>query len=125
MEGHIANIQKILDKENIGDDQARWELENFHSNFQWCCQENQNSNFISRKKKKLLEYTSNYLGNFQYITFKSEFYQLHDGKANGIRIRNKCDLYEYGQKSIKSLLNLKKIRAHQKKTRNILKNCKG
>ena len=54
MEGHIANIQKILDKENIGDDQARWELENFHSNFQWCCQENQNSNFISRKKKKII-----------------------------------------------------------------------
>ena len=64
------------------------------------------------------------MDNFEYITFKSELDQLHDGKANGIRIRDKCDLYEYGQKSIKSLLNLKKIRAHQKKTRNILKNCK-
>ena len=50
--------------------------------------------------------------------------QSYKGKANGIRIRSKCDWYEYGGKSKKFFLNLEKIRAHENKIRNILKNGK-
>ena len=39
-------------------------------------------------------------------------------------MRGKCDLYEYGEKSTKFLLNLKKSRAHQNKIKNILINGK-
>ena len=62
------------------------------------------------------------MGNSKYITCKSKLDQLYKGKANGIRIRSKCDWYEYGEKSTKFFLNLEKFRAHQNKTKNKLEN---
>ena len=102
--------------------------ENFESNFQTCYQKKQkqqiNSNFIARKKKLKsleLERTANYLDNSEYITWKIKLDQLNKEKANGIRIKRKCDWYEYGEKSTKFFLNLKKIRPHQNKKRNKMK----
>ena len=65
--------------------------------------------------------TANYLDNSEYITWKIKLDQLNKEKANGIRIKRKCDWYEYGEKSTKFFLNLKKIRPHQNKKRNIMK----
>ena len=32
--------------------------------------------------------------------------EIYDIKANGVKIRSKCDWYEYGEKSSKLFLNL-------------------
>ena len=97
--------------------------ENFQSNFQSCCQKIRKLKLYC-SKKKLLDCTANYLDNSEYITSKSKLDQLYEEKANGIRIRSKCDWYEYGEKSTKFFLNLEKIRARENKIRKILKNWK-
>ena len=77
-----------------------------------------------KKKLKLVECIANYLDNSKCISCKSKLDQFYEEKANGIRIRRKCDWYKYGEKSTKVFLNIKKIGAHQNKTRQILKNRK-
>ena len=65
------------------------------------------------------------MDNSEYITCKNKLDQLYDEKANGVGIKSKCDWYQYGEKSTKFFLNLEKIRPHQSKARNILKNRKA
>ena len=64
------------------------------------------------------------MDNSEYISCKSKLDQFYKEKANGIRIRSKCDWYEYGEKSTKFFLILEKTRAHQIRIRNILINEK-
>ena len=47
---------------------------------------------------------------------------IYTKKANGIRIRSKCSLYESGEKSSKFFLNLEKTRPKQGHLRKILVN---
>ena len=79
---------------------------------------------FEKKNLKSLECTANYLDNSEYISCKSKLDQFYEEKANGIRIRSKCDWYEYGEKPTKFFLNLKKTRTHRNKIRNILINGK-
>ena len=118
MKAHIASTQTNLDKQNIRDDQARWEylkyeIRKFSIKF---------SKLFSKNTKT--QCTANYLDNSEYISCKSKLDQFYEEKANGIRIRSKCNWHKYGEKSTKFFLNLEKIRAHQNKIRNILKNGK-
>ena len=64
------------------------------------------------------------MDNSEYVSCKGKLDQFYKGKANGIRIRSKCNWYEYGEKSTKFFLNLEKTGAHQNKIRNILINGK-
>ena len=73
-------------------------------------------------KLKLLETTEKFDSNSEYIECKNKLEQIYTEKANGIRIRSKCDWYEYGEKSSKFFLNHEKSRANQSKVRNICKN---
>ena len=59
------------------------------------------------------------MDNSDYISCKSKLDQFYKEKANGIRIRSKCDWYKYGEKSTNFFLNLEKTRAHQKKDKYI------
>ena len=77
---------------------------------------------LLEKKLKSLECTTNYLDNCEYVSCKSKLDQFYEEKANGIRIRSKCDWYDSGAKSTKFFLNLEKTRAYQNKIRNILIN---
>ena len=65
------------------------ESKNFRSNFQSFCQKMQKLKLYCLKKKlKLLECTTNYLDNSEYITCKSKLLnQLYEEKTNGIRIK--------------------------------------
>ena len=69
--------------------------ENFQSHFLSCCQEIQKLKLYCLKKNlKLLEYNVNYLDNSEYNLCKSKLDQFYEEKANGIRIRSKCDWYK-------------------------------
>ena len=46
--------------------------------------------------------------NEDYLRCKVRLEEIYEIKANGVKIRNKCDWYEYGEKSSKFFLNLEK-----------------
>ena len=99
-------------------------LEHFRSNFQRCKKIQKLKTLLLEKQLNLLECTASYFDNSQYITCKSKLDQLYNEKTNSVRIRSKCDWYEYGEKSTRFFLNLEKIWAQQNNIRNILKNGK-
>ena len=55
-----------------------------------------------------------------YNIYKKELDSIHDHIAEGIRIRSKCDCYEYGKKSTKFFLNLEKKRGNQNQIRKLI-----
>ena len=72
---HIAKIQKDLDKEHLRNDQSRWQY------LRHKIRKNpENSNFITRKKIKLLEFIANCLDNSEHSICKSKLNQLYDKK---------------------------------------------
>ena len=79
--------------------------------------------FLENKLKKL-ENNTNYIENLEYIDCRNKLDKIYEQKINGIRIRSKCDWYEYGEKSSKFFLNLEKTRATQSTIRNITKDKK-
>ena len=106
IKAHIANTQKSLDKENIRDDQARWEylkyeIRKFSIKFSKLLSKNTKTHTLLLEKKKLksLECTAKFLDNSEYISCKCKLDQFCEEKANGIRIRSKYDWYKYGESS--------------------------
>ena len=113
MKAHIANTLKNLDKENgkqAGWEYVKYEIRKISIKFSKLLSKNTKTvTLLLKKPLKLLEYTANYLDIPEYISCKSKLDQFYEEKANGIRIRSKCDWYEYGEKSTKFFLNLEKI----------------
>ena len=68
--------------------------------------------FLENKLKKL-ENNTNYIENLEYIDCRNKLDKIYEQKINGIRIRSKCDWYEYGEKSSKFFLILKKLELHK------------
>ena len=128
MKIYIKDILENMDKENIIDEQLRWEFLKYEiRKFSIIFSKNlakikkiETSSLES--KLKLLETTEKFDSNSEYIECKNKLEQIYSEKANGIRIRSKCDWYEYGEKSSKFFLNLEKSRANQSKVRNICNN---
>ena len=93
MKAHIAKTQKNLDKEEIRDNQARWEylkyeIRTFSIKFSKLLSKNTKAEtLLLEKRLGLLECTANYLDNSQYISCKSKLDQFYGEKTNGIRMR--------------------------------------
>ena len=47
----------------------------------------------------------------EYNNYKNELDAIYNNIATGVKIRNKCNWYELGEKSSKFFLNLEKQRA--------------
>ena len=58
----------------------------------------------------------------EYKTVKDELENVFDNIATRVRIRSKCDWYQYGEKSTKYFLNLKKQNAVNGVVKKIIKN---
>ena len=95
----LANTQKNLDKENLRDDQARWEYIKYEIRkfsiklSKLLSNKTKTEALLLKKTLKLLECTANYLDNSEYISCKSKLDQFYEEKVSGIRIRSKCDWY--------------------------------
>ena len=63
--------------------------------------------FILEKKLKQLEGNVNFNFDKHYLECNNNLEQTYQEKANGIKIRSKCDWYEFGEKSSNFFLNLK------------------
>ena len=122
----IKHVLDNLDQDNIVDPQFRWEylkyeIRKFSIHF---------SKDIARNKKiertylenklKTLESRPNFVNSPEYTETNEKLDKIYQEKANGIRIRSKCNWYEHGEKSSKFFLNLEKSRAVQNQIRNIL-----
>ena len=69
--------------------------------------------FLENKLKKL-ETNTNYIENLEYIDCRNKLDKIFEQKITGTRIRSKCYWYEYGEKSSKFFLNLKKTKSYTK-----------
>ena len=114
-------------KELDRDPQVRWEflkyeIRKFSIEFSKLQAQNTKKEkmFLENKLKKL-ENNTNCMENLEYIDCRNKLDKIYEQKINGIRIRSKCDWYEYGEKSSKFFHNLEKTRATQSTIRNITK----
>ena len=73
-----------------------------------------------KNKLKTLESRSNFVNNPEYTEINEKLDKIYQKKANGIRIRSKCNWYEHGEKSSNFFLDLEKSRAVQNQIGNIL-----
>ena len=73
-----------------------------------------------KNKLKTLETSLNFAHNPEYTETNEKLDKIYQEKTNCIRIRSKYDRYKHGEKSSKFFLNLKKSRAVQNQSRNIL-----
>ena len=64
-------------------------------------------------KLKTLEFRPNFVNNPEYTETDEKLDKIYQEKANGVRIRSKCNWYEHGEKSSKFFLNLEKFCAVQ------------
>ena len=65
---------------------------------------------IFENKLKLCEQNLKCFVNEDYLRRKLRVEEIYEVKANYVKIRNKCDMYEYAEKSSKFSLNLEKNR---------------
>ena len=119
-EFYVENMKKLITKINISnefleDSHMKWEflryeIRKFTIDYlktaakirkqQKICSEhnlkNLENDLTSEENRKL------------YNHYKNELETIYDHMANGIKIWNKCEWYEHGEKSIKFFLNLEK-----------------
>ena len=53
-------------------------------------------------KTKLREQNFKCFENEDYLRYKFRLEEIHKIKANGVKIRSKCDWYKFGEKSLSS-----------------------
>ena len=75
---------------------------------------------ILENKLKLYEQNLKCFENEDYLRCKLRLEEIYKIKANGVKIRSKCDWYEYGEKSSKFFLNLEKNRFVQSRIRKLI-----
>ena len=122
----IKNVLDNLDQDSIVDPQFRWEyfkyeIRKFSIHFSKDIAWNKKiERTYLENKLKTLECRPNFVNSPGYTETNEKLDKIYQEKANGIRIRSKCNWYEHGEKSSKFFLNLEKSRAVQNQIRNIL-----
>ena len=69
---------------------------------------------------KELEQNPECIFDLNYLEYKNKLEQIYEEKANGAKIRSKCEWYEFGEKSSKFFLNLEKQHALLNQVRTLL-----
>ena len=110
---HISESLSILDQNGIRDDQIRWEfikfeIRRFSITFSKNLPKSLNAEreILEKELKDFEKSGSRYFDNEDYLACKTKLDQICDKKVEGLRIRNKCDWYEKGEKSTKFFLIL-------------------
>ena len=128
MKGHISTCLNLLEKENILDNQVRWEylkyeVRKLSINYSKAQADKLRlERALLEKKRKNLE--SNMNNHEEYNDCKTQLEQIYKRKANGTKIRSKCEWYQHGEKSSKFSVNLEKSRAIQGQVRTVIYNDK-
>ena len=123
----ISDTLSTIDDERNFNDQMKWEylkftIRNFSIEFSKTyikLQREERSN-LEKTLKDLEAKNDNFENNEYYIACKNKLDSIYEEKANGIKIRSKCNWYEQGEKSSKFFLNLEKKHAVQGQIRSLL-----
>ena len=131
MKNQILETLRMLNQDKITDKHLRWEflkyeIRKFTMNFSknLVKKKNKGRNFLEKELNRLEKNLTNFQTNQYYLECKQKLQNIYTKKANGIRIRSKCNWYENGEKSTKFLLNLEKYNATQGCLRIIISNKK-
>ena len=122
----IKNVLDNLDQHNIEGSQLSWEyleyeIRKFSIHFSKNVRNKKTERTDLENELKTLESSTNFVDTPEYTETNEKLDKIYQEKANGIRIRSKCDWYEHEEKSSKFFLNLEISRAVQNQIRNILK----
>ena len=127
MKKHIMVTIKNFEKENINDDQILWEFLKYEiRNFTIMFTKKHAKTVRQEKEKlenelKILEDNLNQSENLnRYNDAKFQLDNIHKKISEGIKVRSKCNWYEFGEKSSKFFLNLEKKNAIQGTIRKLL-----
>ena len=82
-------------------------------------QKRQKLSILENELKNLEQNLSNEEMLHKYSTYQNEINEIYEDISNGIKIRSKCEWYEFGEKSNKFFLNLEKSRAKQNTLRKL------
>ena len=74
---------------------------------------------------KLEQNLSNDEAKEQHNVYRGEINEIYNEISNGVKIRSKCDWYEFGAKSHKFFLTIEKRRATQNTVHKVLSNEQG
>ena len=85
-----------------------WNKKIFYSLFKRKSQKTRAETVASENKLKELEENPDCIFDRNYLDYKKNAEQTHEEKTNGVKIRSKCELYEFGGKSSEFFLNLEK-----------------
>ena len=113
----IKSTLRSLDEQGVNNPQARWEFLKYEIRknsiqFSKTLSKIKNRERLELENKlKVFEANSVLQCDNEYLDCKERLDNLYQEQINGIRIRSRCDWYEYGEKSSKFFLNLEKSRA--------------
>ena len=128
MKEHIFTCLNLLEKENILDDQVRWEYQNYEvRKFSIKFSKAQARKLRLERvllEKNLKNLKSNMSNHEEYNDCKTQLEQIDKIKANGIKSKSIYEWYKHEEKSSKFFLNLEKSRAIQGDVRTVIYNDK-
>ena len=128
MKEHISTCLNLLEKENILNDQVRWEYLKYEvRKFSIKFSKAQAKKLRLERvllEKKLKNFDSNMNNHEEHNDCKTQLEQIYKIKVNGMKIRSKWEWYKHGEKSSKFFLNLEKSRAIQGQVRTVIYNDK-
>ena len=129
MKQHINKVKSqfnpaFKNKAHVQQEFLKYEIRKFSIEF------SKNKAKLRRKKLSCLEVklkkVEQNLGNDeakeQYNAYRGEINEIYYEISNGIKVRSKCDWYEFGEKSNKFFLTLEKRQATQNIVRKVLSN---
>ena len=118
MKSFIENLKTELGTDNSFSDQTKWEymkyeLRNFLIKFSknLAKSKRQNQTFLENRIKELEQNLISNESLEEYNKVKSELEQIYDKVVEGVKVRTKCDFFQFGEKSNKFFFNLEKQRS--------------
>lgn len=112
----MAMSIKILDKENILDNQVRWDISKFeigkfsiHYSISKTRERKGERIILETKIKAFEQDLEKVERNQEYLDCKRKLDDIFDQKVESIKIRSKCKRYEEGKKNSKFYFNLGKL----------------
>jgi len=106
MKYFIENLKTELGTDNSFSDQTKWEyikyeLRNFSIKFSknLAKSKRQNQTFLENKIKELEQNLISNESLEEYSKVKSELEQIYDKVVEGVKVRTKCDFFQFGEKS--------------------------
>ena len=100
MKNQILETLRMLNQDKITDKHLRWEflkyeIRKFTMNFSknLVKKKNKGRNFLEKELNRLEKNLTNFQTNQYYLECKQKLQNIYTKKANGIRIRSKCNWY--------------------------------